>query len=275
MPSNSIDEMAARYARIEESHGAAVAKQARRAADGQFDLLVGSTVHNVRGILSSRKGALSMLLLNIEQGNVDPKMLRENMVRMNDWLSFLERFIEDVRAYSRAAPATRRRERIADLVQEARRIVTDDLRARSFDVDGVCLDIDVPENITAEVARHQVAAAITHVLRNAYEAFDEVDAAGKSITIQALVKGEAVEIAIADNGPGIDPVDLRDILDFIPGRTTKKTYGTGFGLPTAYRYAAAHGGSLTIQSQEGKGTTVTISLPLEQEGDDETTGACD
>lgn len=62
---------------------------------------------------------------------------------------------------------------------------------------------------------------------------------------------------------------LADIRQFRPGTSTKKNQGgTGFGLPTAYRYAAAHGGGLAIESEEDKGTVVTITLPVEKEDDE-------
>ena len=77
---------------------------------------------------------------------------------------------------------------------------------------------------------------------------------------------ERVEIVVTDNGAGIATDDLVDIRQFRPGTSTKKNQGgTGFGLPTAYRYAVAHGGGLAVESEEAQGTVVTITLPLEQE----------
>jgi signal transduction histidine kinase len=138
--------------------------------------------------------------------------------------------------------------------------------------------VNVPENITAEIARHQVVAAVAHVLKNAFEVFDTGASGLKKIEVRSrVVDDESVEIVVSDNGSGISTDDLLDIRQFKPGTSTKKNQGgTGFGLPTAYRYAVAHGGSLAIESEEGKGTTVTITLPLEQEeGEDENPSACD
>jgi signal transduction histidine kinase len=55
---------------------------------------------------------------------------------------------------------------------------------------------------------------------------------------------------VQDNGVGINSDDLGQLGAFIPGRTTKKGSGTGFGLPIAQRYVAAHGGSISIDSVE-------------------------
>jgi signal transduction histidine kinase len=77
---------------------------------------------------------------------------------------------------------------------------------------------------------------------------------------------ERVEIMIRDNGMGLSKEELAKVREFVPGGTSKKTYGTGFGLPIARRRIADHGGELGIDSVEGQGTTVTITLPVEAEG---------
>jgi len=74
-----------------------------------------------------------------------------------------------------------------------------------------------------------------------------------------------VDLVIEDNAIGFGTEDLRLIRQFIPGQTTLKHDGTGFGLPTAKRYIEAHGGSLEIDSQEGVGTRVSLRLPLAEE----------
>lgn len=61
------------------------------------------------------------------------------------------------------------------------------------------------------------------------------------------------------------PTSYLELREFVPGRTSKKNRGTGYGLPIARRYVTAHGGSLAIDSQLGQGTTVTVTLPVEQE----------
>lgn len=64
---------------------------------------------------------------------------------------------------------------------------------------------------------------------------------------------------------GICEEDLQEIMDFVPGKTSKKNSGTGFGLPIAQRNLGAHGGTIGIRSKIDQGTTVTITLPIEQD----------
>ena len=59
---------------------------------------------------------------------------------------------------------------------------------------------------------------------------------------------------------------VRFVVPFVPGGTSKKTHGTGWGLPTAKRKVEDHDGSLAIDSTEDVGTVVTITLPMEGGG---------
>jgi two-component system, LuxR family, sensor kinase FixL len=262
-----FDHVESQYANIEKMHGTLAAERARKIADKQFDILVGSVVHDIRGILTSLTGGFSTLLGQLKVGEADPVALKDGLTRMNERLLFLARFVDDMRSYSQSTPEERRRERIAEVVNEAKSIVLDDLKGRGIEVDSVSLSVDVPESITAEVARHQVVAAVMHVLKNAFEAFEAKGQGSKKIEIRARVLNAGrVEIVVEDNGPGIAVEDLLDIRQFQPGTTTKKNQGgTGFGLPTAYRYVEAHGGTLAIESEEREGTAVTMTLPVEEE----------
>jgi signal transduction histidine kinase len=107
-----------------------------------------------------------------------------------------------------------------------------------------------------------------HLLTNAYESFllgpcDTVDPMIQLDVTQSADGG--LEIRVRDNGPGIHPETLELLRQFVPGHTTKKNKGTGFGLPTAQRYAEAHGGALWIDSMEGEGAEITVAIPMETE----------
>ncbi len=72
-----------------------------------------------------------------------------------------------------------------------------------------------------------------------------------------------VELVVADTGPGIPRAHLGRL--FVPGFTTKET-GSGVGLAIAERVVAAHHGRITVDSEEGRGTTITITLPTDKSG---------
>lgn len=106
-----------------------------------------------------------------------------------------------------------------------------------------------------------------NLARNALEAMERP---GGTLTITTRLRldhridlgGErvaSVAVEVSDTGPGI-PDDAREQV-MTPFFTTKAT-GTGLGLPLARHFVALHGGSLQIESREGQGTTVRVSLPL-------------
>ena len=86
------------------------------------------------------------------------------------------------------------------------------------------------------------------------------------IVISARPAVQAVDVAIIDTGPGIPPDVLGRIFD--PYFSTKAG-GSGLGLAISRRIIEEHGGTLTAQSEVGRGTSFRIRLPLAGEGDHE------
>jgi len=95
-----------------------------------------------------------------------------------------------------------------------------------------------------------------NILNNAYDAVQ--DGKGK-VKISAEESGGSVSICIEDNGSGIEKADLEKVFD--PFFTTKAK-GTGLGLPVCKQIVSLHGGTIKIESAPGKGTAVTVTLPL-------------
>jgi signal transduction histidine kinase len=76
--------------------------------------------------------------------------------------------------------------------------------------------------------------------------------------------GGRARFQVADQGEGIAPEDLPHVFDpfFRADRSrARASGGAGLGLPLARRVVEAHGGTITIESQPGQGTTVTFELP--------------
>jgi two-component system sensor histidine kinase SenX3 len=82
---------------------------------------------------------------------------------------------------------------------------------------------------------------------------------GSEVTVSARHTGSAVAISVADRGDGIAAEDHERV--FEPGvRLARGRSGQGLGLAVARSIAVAHGGSLTVESEPGQGSTFTLSL---------------
>ncbi len=103
----------------------------------------------------------------------------------------------------------------------------------------------------------QIGQVFLNMLVNASYAIKEKG----TITIRTRHVGDCVEIEIADTGQGIAPAHLGKI--FEPFFTTKPIgQGTGLGLSISYGIVKKHSGEITVESEQGKGTTFKIRLPV-------------
>jgi PAS domain S-box-containing protein len=96
------------------------------------------------------------------------------------------------------------------------------------------------------------------LLVNAGQAVRE---SGGEVRVTAALEGDQVATRVVDTGPGIPPEELTRVFD--PFFTTRRVgTGRGLGLPVARSIAVGLGGSLEVQSTPGRGTTVTVVLPV-------------
>lgn len=106
--------------------------------------------------------------------------------------------------------------------------------------------------------REKLRQVFTNLVINALEAMG-----GEGILkVSTFLDGGEVGVCIADSGPGIPPDQKARI--FHPFYTTKKT-GTGLGLSVSYGIVQAMGGSIEVQSEEGKGAVFKVRLPVGEE----------
>ena len=105
---------------------------------------------------------------------------------------------------------------------------------------------------------------ITQIVGNLLDNAIKYCPAGTLIEATAEAAGKEVRVVVRDNGPGIDPNLLPDIFDAfsrVPAQSSRPANGLGIGLWLAHRLARMHGGSLTVESERGRGTRFTLTLP--------------
>jgi signal transduction histidine kinase len=251
---------------LANTHGERVARKVHRLAEQLYDVMAGSAVHELRGILTPLKATTSKLRDRMKRHDFNSDSIGCGLDTIAKRLDLLERFVNDMRAYSEPVPPARTLESVADLIAEVRQMAVQYVGSMGFEADRITLSVAVPPQARFPMARHYMVAALRNILVNAFEAVlareEDVGLGEISVTANVVEDAEA-RIVVEDNGIGISDDDLCELRAFVPGRISKKGNGTGFGLPTAQRYVEAHGGTLLIESTEGAGTTVSMVLPFQ------------
>lgn len=86
---------------------------------------------------------------------------------------------------------------------------------------------------------------------------------GGQVTLETLQSGDSGRLRVSDTGIGIPPEELPRITErFYRGESSLKVAGSGIGLAIVSELIRAHRGSLDIESELGRGTSVTVILPL-------------
>jgi len=115
-----------------------------------------------------------------------------------------------------------------------------------------------PAPLTVIADKTQVAVAVRAVLVNALEAL----VTGGTIEVMVeQAESETARVTVRDTGPGFGAEVARHLFDpFYSGREAGR--GLGFGLSKCWRIVTLHGGTVTAESEPGRGATFTICLPM-------------
>jgi signal transduction histidine kinase len=130
----------------------------------------------------------------------------------------------------------------------------------------IALDVHVDPRIGEILAdERKIKQVLLNLLSNAVKFTPE----GGKITMSAIMNGEAVAVSVADTGIGIAAEDQEAVFEEFRQVGTdyaRKREGTGLGLALARRLVELHGGKLSLQSELGKGSTFTFTIPVRANG---------
>jgi len=111
-----------------------------------------------------------------------------------------------------------------------------------------------------EGSAHELREVFTNLMINAVDAIESEG----TITLETRDEGGNLVILVADDGAGMSEETQRRLFD--PFFSTKGVKGTGLGMSIVYGIITRHGGDITFESEEGKGTTFTVVLPRSEDG---------
>jgi signal transduction histidine kinase len=142
--------------------------------------------------------------------------------------------------------------KVNDIIDTSLNLIQYDKKAREI---SVVRDLS-PEMPAVSCDSNQLSQVFVNLILNAVDAMPQ----GGTLTVRSAVKEGAVVIEFEDTGSGISKENLTKIFD--PFYTTKEK-GTGLGLAVSYNIVKKMNGTLTVESEPNKGTTFTITMPLD------------
>lgn len=224
--------------------------------------MAGGVAHNFNNVLQIVVGGVQLALMSL------------NMAAVDDVKKHLESVLESAKL---GAQTVKR-------LQDFARVRTEDptQEGKVFDVSNTVAEATETsrpwwktaadrEGITISLNRylrtgclvkgneHEIFEVVVNLIKNSVEAMPQ----GGEIKLRTSCFPNDVTIVVEDNGVGINHEDLGKV--FEPFWTSKGVNGTGMGLASSYGIIQRHGGQISVESQPGEGTIVTVRLPYIQD----------
>ncbi|MBN1411879.1 MAG: PAS domain-containing protein [Spirochaetales bacterium] len=214
---------------------------------------IGALASTVAHELRSPLGVILGTVYNVMRKHKDEKLM-QNMRRIERKISESEKIINNLLNYARLKQPELKKIHLYNFLDEC---IDDTIKQHLNSKVKINKNYSVFKNTTLKIDPFQMREVITNILNNAYQAF--TDDTG-TVNINGSKETSLINLEIQDNGLGINEADLKKIFEPF---FTSKSKGTGLGLTICKELVNLHKGGITIESEKGKGTTVHISLPLE------------
>ncbi len=233
-------------------------------------ILAGGIAHDFNNLLTVIMGNLLLALEEISPKEKAYKFLAKSEEASLKAVDLASKFI----TFSRGGWLKKEKVILSDLLKNVRNSESPGMKKNIF------YDIDLPNNLMPIYGdKEQLSQLIKNLFLNASEAMsggnhDESDKGGRisvraeNMTVKAenkflLKKGRYVKVLIEDNGAGIPRRNIEKIFDpYFSTKGEMNKEGMGLGLTICYSIIKKHEGHITVESKRGKGTTVTLYLPV-------------
>jgi len=210
--------------------------------------LVFGVAHELNNPLANISTSTQILKEEIDEGDIEYQ--KELLEQITEETGRARHIVASVLNYSRSKE--RMSFQLRDAVEETVRLIKAEVPA------SILLQIDIPEDLTVYADRQKIQQVIINLVKNAIDAIEDD---GKIRVMAVKLDNKNVEIVVIDNGAGMEQEKLDKIFD--PFFTNKKE-GYGLGLFIVHNIITEYGGSISVDSYPGKGTTFTIVLPMKE-----------
>jgi signal transduction histidine kinase len=217
--------------------------------------LVADVAHELRTPLSNIQGYLEAIRDRVMKPNA------ATIRSLNEETALLSRLVDELQELSLAEAGELKlvyqAEDIANLVKQAVTSWQPKVAAKK-----ILLSLDLPDNLPlVNIDQQRVNEVLHNLLENAVAHTHK----GGTINVAAAKQGDWVEVCVSDTGEGIPAEDLPNIFERfyrVDRSRARATGGSGLGLTIAKRMVEAHGGKIEVQSELGKGSSFSFTLPI-------------
>jgi signal transduction histidine kinase len=238
--------------------------RARRAADDLKDEFLASMSHDLRNPLTSVRGVAQILERRLSRdGSVDIARLTTGLRTIGAATEQMNYLIDQIldAARIRGGRPLDLDIRTADLVALAETAIT--AEQQLSDRHTIRLEAAEP-SITAEWDARRLERVVQNLLNNAIKYSPDGGDVLVQVRRELSPAGEWAVLSVRDQGIGIPEHDVAHIFERFHrgGNVPARITGSGIGLATARQVAEQHGGTLSVESREGVGSTFTLRLPI-------------
>ncbi|QDT68296.1 Sensor protein ZraS [Planctomycetes bacterium MalM25] len=252
---------------IEDTHHYKARVQAERlAAMGQT---IATLSHHIKNILQGVRGGSYLIELGLGEhakaltDGADAEAAAAAVQTIQKGWGIVEKnqdrissLVMDMLTYSKERKPDPEPCELNDIVGDAAEM----LRARAAE-HGVELNWRPGEGLsTLRADPEAIHRAVMNIVTNAIDACNERDPARVDLTTSQDEASQTLRLTVADTGEGIAPDRLKTI--FSAFESSKGSRGTGLGLAVTQKIAEEHGGTVTVESEVGRGSTFRLELPI-------------
>ncbi|MCU0250782.1 MAG: HAMP domain-containing histidine kinase [Vicinamibacterales bacterium] len=210
--------------------------------------------HDLRTPLTRLRGTAEMALVSTPDLDRYRDALADCVEESDHVLVMLNTLMDISEAESGAMKLDREPVRLGDIVARAVDLYRDVAEAK-----GVVLTA----HATAEAAVAADRTRLEQVAANLIDNAVKYTPAGGRVDVEVLADGARARLRVRDTGPGIRPDELPHIWDrLFRGDTSRTERGLGLGLSLVKAIIEAHGGTVEVESEPGRGSAFTVSLPM-------------
>lgn len=218
---------------------------------------VGQTVaimsHHIKNILQGVRGGGYLIDMGLKDEN--PELIHKGWAIVQRNQDRIYNLVMDMLTFSKERDPKLSMASIRTVVNDVAELMQQRLQDRGIQLH---IDIDdaVPESMIDAEGFHR---AILNLIINAIDALEDQPQPRISIACRYSPSNELFHLEIADNGTGIDPVDLPKLFSLF--ESSKGSAGTGLGLSVSRKVLQEHGGEITVDSELGRGTCFHLTWP--------------